>query len=771
MNDSRFTRYGLSLLIGAVLSTAQLSASASEEITRDSAVALARQGNYPLAIEQLRALAKASTDRGVRDDLIVVLDWAGRDADAVSVWRQMGSPVDLPDYVRLALVDCLIDQKQWQGADRVVRHWLTQDPKSVDAQFFMGQVLQAKADRFGALRHYQTAQSLAPDNQKIRQHVIQTLIELGAVTVAQKLQTKASAQTDADVAAQRVRWGLQIPPAKPEQTYDRVDNAISQLQRLIDQEKLRRPADIALLRRLHADLAVALADRQRWADVMVQLDYLEQTGGIPGYVQVIRGDALLIKREPELAKQVFEEVLKSDPGNRQAQQGLLGALIELNEWQAAYALADRIEPNAGLRVARSPGMFANDAWLDARIQAVLVRLWADQSEMAWTLLQPLADRAPAEPDVQITTATVAKARGWPRLGEQHAKVAYQLAPQSKETQLALARAQMSRAQWREAKEALQKLQANYPWPDPEINELARDLRDQDLFELIIDLQAEDESGQSFYAPGDGYQTSAYLFSPRLNDRWRFYTAATAGRARTDGVFSATRQQLGVGAVFDWPDMQWDISVWSNLGSVHKTSFALQGVWEPTDHWRFEAGYNSFTNDMPLRALAYGVTANEASAGVTYVWSSAASLSAGYATQQFSDSNHRQRLVVTWQQQVYSAPQASVTLAPSFYTSSNSETAVEYFSPKRDWALNLAAQGERVIWRRYDRSFGDRLVVGAGNYWQQDYGSGWIAEVGYQQFYKVDHAWEVNYGLGWNRRIYDGDPERSWQVNMNLVVRF
>ena len=739
-------------------------------LSREAAVDLARQGDTTTAIRQLRALLRESDDQQTQFDLMTILDWDGQTAEVIGVWRTMGAPVQLPDYVRVALVDALIETEQWKDAQRVVAYWLEGEPNSVDALFFQGQVLQATGNRLGALRYYQRAQQLAPDNQKIRFRQLAILTDLGAVSAAARLVESPSPDTQASLAAQQVRWGLEVPPSSSRQIYARLDAAIERLQRLIVQTQSNHPDDRLLLRRLHADLAIALSDRQDFRGVIEQLQYLEATGGIPAYVQAVQGNALLALREPEQAKAVFEAMLAEQPNNQQAQQGLLGTLTVLGDWTKAYALVDGLEPQQTLRLSRSPVPYANEAWLDARLQSILVRSWAGQNDEAWSMMTPLLAGAPAEPDVQITVATLAAARGLPRLGEHHAGVSYTLAPKAKESRLALGRAQMSRAQWEKAKASLTTLQADYP-SDGEVAEFAKDLRVQDMYEWVTDLQGENEAGQSFYAPGDGYQTSTYLFSPRIDNRWRLYSAATAARARSPGVFNAKRQQIGLGALIQWPDVELDASVWQNFGAVDKTSVSVTGAWSPTDHWQFEAGYSSFTTDMPLRALAYGVTANEYSLGVNHVWSNAATLGASYARQDFSDGNIRQRLLFNGNYTVYSAPDTEIALSPSVYSSMNTEDSVDYFSPKRDLAVNLVAQGERVLWRRYERSFGHRLVAGVGNYWQESHGSGLIAEVTYQQFFVIEPVVEVTYGLGWSRRIYDGAPENAWQATLNAVVRF
>ena len=43
----------------------------------------------------------------------------------------------------------------------------------------------------------------------------------------------------------------------------------------------------------------------------------------------------------------------------------------------------------------------------------------------------------------------------------------------------------------------------------------------------------------------------------------------------------------------------------------------------------------------------------------------------------------------------------------------------------------------MIWRRYDRSFGHRLAVTGGAYWQEDFGTSWIGSILYEQVFQYN----------------------------------
>ena len=117
------------------------------------------------------------------------------------------------------------------------------------------------------------------------------------------------------------------------------------------------------------------------------------------------------------------------------------------------------------------------------------------------------------------------------------------------------------------------------------------------------------------------------------------------------------------------------------------------------------------------------------------------------------------------------PHLKIDARPSFYTSSNSSQAGPYFAPIRDRAVTLSLEADQVLWRWYERSFSHNLSVSAGNYWQQGFGSGAVGSLRYQQAWRHDPLTEWRYGVTFGRAIYDGVPENSGALFLNLLHRF
>jgi biofilm PGA synthesis protein PgaA len=147
------------------------------------------------------------------------------------------------------------------------------------------------------------------------------------------------------------------------------------------------------------------------------------------------------------------------------------------------------------------------------------------------------------------------------------------------------------------------------------------------------------------------------------------------------------------------------------------------------------------------------------------------MSLGVRGLDFSDGNQRRIARFVFAERVVDRPHLDVTLRPELYASTNTRTDAPYFNPSADGSAALSVDIEHVIWRFYDQSFGQRLVLTGGAYWQENYGTGAIGAARYEQVWRNDPWTEVRYGVEVNRRLYDGVGENAFVLFANLVQRF
>jgi poly-beta-1,6 N-acetyl-D-glucosamine export porin PgaA len=773
--------------------------------TREEAVAAARAGRYDEAIAALQRLAAADADPRVRFDLAVVLAWAGRARAATDAFE--AGPPDAPAYVRAAMIGAYRDQRRFDDAARLAAASLRRDPSDpqwprllaaaladagrtaeaeaalapllarrpvdADAWLVRAYVARRAGDRFAALRAYAEARRLRPDDRAAATGAAEMLGELGApYAAAEALGPPTPLGLRARQAAAGVRWGVQVVPRDPARRFDGIDAALARLDALIVEAEAAPQRDAAVLRQLRADRAVALRDRERWADALAAIAALRADyGAVPPYVRQAEGDALLALRRPAAARTAYEEVIAADPANRDAIVGRFFAEVEDEDFAAAFATIDALAAKDGpaRRLPRDPQPEPNTDWLDAQILAAMARNYADMNAAAWERLLPLADGAPALGYLRANLGAVAAARGWPRRAEEEVRIAASLAPDDLGVKVAVADSAMRRREWPEARERIADLAATYPG-NAAVARLERDLAAHDMYELRASFASRDEKGSAASAPGSGIGATARLYSPPIAERWRAVAAVERFTAQPPEG-RAVRNAYGAGAEYRLPDATVEVMGWSNTGSVSEWGASVAATWTPDDHWTLGANAERFAPDTPLRALLYDITANAAGGWVRYAWHESRWLSAGVRGLDFSDGNRRRQVRGAFAQRVIDTPHFDLTVRPEVYASTNSLAGAPYFNPERDLAMAVALDAEHVIWRDYERSFGQRLVLTGGGYWQKGFASGAIGGVLYEQVLRRDPFTELRYGVEWNRRLYDGVPEEAWIFLVNLVQRF
>ncbi len=738
---------------------------------REQAVEMARAGQYEDAIKILRKQLTQS-DSASLNDLIVILTWNHQHAEALRYWHQVQNKNQAPDYVKFAVADAMVNQTKFNDAISLLKKLLKTEPDNTKAWLLLAQASESSGRKFDAMLAYSYAQRNDSGNTQAREGLARLLASVGGFNGALAQSTEPGLNLLAGQAALGIRWSESIPTRKPEDRFKRIDQVLLQLNRLIEQAEKNQQNNIALLRQLHGDRVVALRQRERWSEAVSEAARLEKIGPLPAYVKQAQADALLALRQPELARTLYKEVLNQDHSNKDARWGLMFAELESENFTAAFEIADAMvqEQSPWIIYPKIPTPIPNDEWLSAQISAAMLRSWSDMPQDAWDRLLPLANGAPGMSELRIAMGSVAAARGWPRKSEQEIRIAASIDPDNKAVKMALGESAVRRQQWPEARAQVGYLVQTYP-EDSSVKRLARELSLHDRYELNLNFTNESQTGNAAYAPGSGYVATARLYSPSIAERWRMLAATERMTATVPEGAIAMRNRFGAGAEYQTGDVKAEGIVWQNTGDISALGASLNLNWKPTDHWSFDAGVSKFAGDTPLRAIYYGVTANSATAGVTYAWDDSRSVSAVYKPYNFSDGNVRQMGMLSYSQKIISQPTYNLTLIPSLYASTNTRQDVSYYSPAQDFAASVSAQAEHIIYRRYEQVFGGRLKAGVGLYQEANYAGGVIGDISYEQFYRPNDEQEITYGIGANHRIYDGVPENTFIVYLRLNAHF
>ena len=744
--------------------------------TREAAIEAARRGEYDTAISSLQALAQtAPSDTGVRFDLAVVLQWAGRSREATDVFESTRA-TQAPKYVLTAMTRAYRDQKRWTDAARLATEGSSRFPESVEWPLATrlaeaGAALEA-GNSYAALLAYLSARQLAPDDTGLQSEVSGILVRLGAPFAAGLHAGGRDPGIEARQAAALVNQATAIPALDPVHRFDRIDAALARLESLLADARAASPPDDSLVTRLRGDRVVAQRERERWLEVVREVAALRQEGRpIPAYIRQAEADALLTLRRPGEAREAYEDVLAADRQSRSARTGLFFALLEEEQLSAGLALADAMAAEGGPKTWRglSQAPAENWDWLDAQTLAASARYYVGEYREAWRRLQPLVDGAPALSFLRAAKAQIARARGWPRLADEETHIAAGLTSPDRSTEIALAEAALARKRHDEARRRTAALVSLFPG-DQAVQRLRRDVRSHDAPELRLDSQTRTEHGDAADSPGSGHDVRSALLAPPIAERWRLKAAYEFSQASpVEGVVRRTR--YGAGVETDWPDASLDGTIWINRGTLDRAGGRLAGTWEIGDHLQLSGEGERYSADTPLRATFYGISADGGGVRVSYAWDSATIVSAGLRRAWFTDGNDRVEASAFLAARVIERPRLTLELRPELWWGANTRLDAPYFNPQRSGSADMTAAARHLLWRRYDRSLRHELRLSGGAFAQENFPNHWTGLASYEHILQITTDSSVYYGAGYARRVYDGSPVVDVRFWINLGHRF
>jgi biofilm PGA synthesis protein PgaA len=172
-------------------------------------------------------------------------------------------------------------------------------------------------------------------------------------------------------------------------------------------------------------------------------------------------------------------------------------------------------------------------------------------------------------------------------------------------------------------------------------------------------------------------------------------------------------------------------------------------------------------DLPAAAMRDGIRARSLTLGSTWSMSESRQISGVLSRMEFSDGNDRNAIDLSWKERWYANVKYKLDTIMSYATSGNNLGGRDYFNPSRDRELSLSMKNEWLTWRRYQRSFKQRAIVTAGQYWQDGFATGTLADMHLEQEWSRDDVLGVQYGIGRSFHPYDGN--RDYRSYFYLTV--
>jgi biofilm PGA synthesis protein PgaA len=261
-------------------------------------------------------------------------------------------------------------------------------------------------------------------------------------------------------------------------------------------------------------------------------------------------------------------------------------------------------------------------------------------------------------------------------------------------------------------------------------------------------------------------------SARIADGARLYARYRITRTTESTYRNGDLDRVGVGVRYRFDErLLLDQEVSSDLYSSGRGGASTRLVFEPRDAWRFLTLYNTYAEDIPLRARAIGIDARQW--GIETSWEQRdyrVNWAASYNVYDFSDTNRRVAFYTAagyaWEMHA----QREQRLFIDWYHSSNSLDNAAYFNPSRDYSLGLTNRTDIVFDTRFQRHV-DHFFLSAGLYEQEGFGTHPRWSVRYEQDYDLDASHALVIGTGLARNVYDGNYETDWRFYLRYNQRF
>jgi len=787
----------------------------------DALIQRARAGDHEPALTALRErLAQAPTDRRAAYDRMIIAGWAGRPAEVLETYGQLGDAVQLPADALAALARAHRDERQWDASlaryregqqrfparqDFVLGEILTladsgrsadavaagqalvrRQPSNADARIALAYAYIRAREPYEALYEADKANTLAPQRNDIVREYVRTLQHAGLPEAALRiagerpglLSRMDSLSLQLDAVAEQVR--LADKPTRTEaERFTIADRALARYDELMPQLRALGPQGEGELRRARVDRLAALHARVRMREVVDEYESLRaESVQVPAYALTDVAAAYLYLRQPEQSERLYQQALSEaypPEGDTEArlaaQTGLYYSHAEAEKFPPAGDVVQQASAEQPLWrwVQGQPAAQPNDLWLDAAQVAAQSRLQADDTVNAQQRLEEMVQRAPANSRLRVALADVYRARAWPRRAESELKLAEALEPRSMPLEVQQGHAALDLQEWRQAEMLRNDTLARYP-EDLAVRRLDREWNVHNKAELRIEGYRGLANDSAVVGNGN-FGIEAVLYSPPINYDWRAFGGIGYATGRfEEGNVDYRWARTGVQYRVRDLTLEGEVSTHS-YGGGGRAGGRLSAQYDIDDRWQVGASGALRSTGTPLRALKQGIYADTLSVFTRYRASERSEWLFTVAPSRFSDGNDRLEAGVTGVQRFYTAPHLKADLLVDLWASRNTRDDTPYYNPRSDLTMLPSVRLTHTLYRRYETAWEQQFLAGAGAYAQRGFGTGAMMLIGYGQRFRTNDVFDVGATITGTSRPYDGRRERELRIVFDLTYRF
>lgn len=679
---------------------------------------------------------------------------------AISLYKEIGTREPGNVEARLVLASLLAEANRFDEARVELNAVQKIRPAWVQVYLTRAQVEQQARNEISALKAFNQALAIDPQNQTAREGKLLTLSRLGSPDIA-LTEAKEWPRVDAQViqrlhedkAAQAIRRSENAYHDSPVQALPALDAAIglveANLQRYAGSERSR------------FDYVRALANRNRHRDaIAVYEGLMAEKRDLPGYLHHSAGLAYLAEQQPQQARNAFQAALAFDPNDFNASVGLFYALCDLNKFRQAKTHIDALAARA----------LEPEKKFQADMLAIWVRAYEARLGVAQDRFSALLARVPASTSLHNALGRIYLWRGWPRRAGKEFNYVAQRHPQDLEAQTGLLDVDMALADYRAAARRVVALNTQAPGNES----VRRSNRVQALHrrpEFHTEIGTSETKERA--STGQSLHVETRVYSAPLNFQNRLFAHQYYESARFDAGY-VYYKRLGLG----WESTiarvgKLEIEAQQEFYKENQTSVLVGGEIQFNDYWRIKGRYDSNSTDVPLRARVNDIDGKAIYLSSKYRLSERTAIDVNAQRLSMSDDNTRRSISASAGYQFIQGPFYKATVSLDGYASTNTlpSTQVVYFNPPNDRTVQLTLKNEWLGYRRYARSFYQRLYLSIGGYTQKGFDTESIGSVRYEHEWNFSDSLNTRYGLGYVRRVYDGEVSRGPEATLSVNWKF
>jgi biofilm PGA synthesis protein PgaA len=781
-----------------------------------TALQMLREGKLQQAADYLLMLRKAhGDDLRILHDYIAVSADAGRYSQALAELPNVDR-ARAPVYVLEALASSartsanpglavqLYDEVLVRAPERIQSHTakiyvvsdmgnhasaiaaaelaLNREQKSAALWEAYGYALRKSGRETQAIEAYAQMRVLEPNGKTADLARINLLSSLGASHQALRLSEQLPGIVSPadqislrlDRAAAHIRWADADEDTQTGR-YKNTDIALREIDASLSQLKPIDKPNAPLERRALADKLVALANRQRFEEATDL--YLQATGAgfvAPAYARMAVAESYLGIKRADVAKPMFEQLIKEAPDNLRYRYGLFYALSDLEQHEAAQTVADYIVKREPRSLNRNiPELErVNPGYMRSRVLAMMSRAYADDLPEANQRADALVELAPFNQDVRVNRGLIYNWRGWPRQADEEFRWLLAVAPENTEAKLGRIAALGNINDWRQSDAQLLALAQQRP-DDKQLKTAQRRSTVHQMPEFVLNGEA-GESSQAVTASQDR-KLDARLYSQPFNDAWRLYARSLHTRDVLADDAQVSRHRAGVGVEYKARDWQIDADVTAlNKGLANDTNRAglsLNLSNEINDLWRFRASAETADETLPSRAAAAGIGAKRAGLGITVRDNEIHIANADAQVHRFSDGNRRSEWSANYTKLIEVDYQKRYSVGVGLSGMRNTINGTPYFNPSRALSTDFTLAGEWLHWREEQKNLWHRITLNAGTYDQEGFDTLPTARINYEIDWTASDVMALRFGVGRAMHPYDGAQDFRNYVNFSFNRRF